>query len=186
MVVLRIFPNGGGDVPLAVVSMDDPSNLFAAAVADALLGAYPHAARVGAWHGSGVELAHAVAPCLDKSSSCVEWAAADECTQNPSYMRTECKKSCGSCGDTERRAASSLARLHGQLVRTEMPVLFAVVDHYPFVWPHSVGSIMVHVEARSAPVETRAPRLARTYSPPQSISAPSPSASIPRRWRYVR
>lgn len=36
--------------------------------------------------------------CQDASSSCASWASRGECSKNPAYMLTSCKKSCGKCG----------------------------------------------------------------------------------------
>lgn len=35
--------------------------------------------------------------CEDTNESCAEWAFFDECTKNPGYMLTGCKKSCKTC-----------------------------------------------------------------------------------------
>ncbi|XP_015775278.1 PREDICTED: coagulation factor VII-like isoform X3 [Acropora digitifera] len=35
--------------------------------------------------------------CVDKSGSCSAWAGNGECTRNPSYMKINCKRSCGIC-----------------------------------------------------------------------------------------
>lgn len=37
------------------------------------------------------------AKCVDKSGSCSVWAGNGECTRNPSYMKINCKRSCGIC-----------------------------------------------------------------------------------------
>lgn len=35
--------------------------------------------------------------CTDAAVDCASWAAAGECASNPTYMRSECRKSCGVC-----------------------------------------------------------------------------------------
>ena len=37
------------------------------------------------------------APCVDQSSRCTEWRRAGECTANPAFMLSTCRKSCGAC-----------------------------------------------------------------------------------------
>lgn len=37
------------------------------------------------------------APCADDSTRCAEWSRAGECTANPTFMRSTCRKSCGAC-----------------------------------------------------------------------------------------
>jgi len=50
-----------------------------------------------------VSIALAFAPlaagrrCEDYGQHCRDWAAADECTKNPKYMRQHCRKSCNAC-----------------------------------------------------------------------------------------
>merc|ERR1719401_2656914 len=41
--------------------------------------------------------APAPAPCEDENTNCAAWAANDECTKNPGYMKVKCKLSCGQC-----------------------------------------------------------------------------------------
>lgn len=40
------------------------------------------------------------ATCVDNNISCSGWASYGECQNNPNYMLTYCKKSCGVCTDT--------------------------------------------------------------------------------------
>jgi hypothetical protein len=37
--------------------------------------------------------------CVDNNTNCAGWASYGECNNNPNYMLTYCKKSCGVCGD---------------------------------------------------------------------------------------
>mmetsp|Transcript_55854 Transcript_55854/g.133852 ORF Transcript_55854/g.133852 Transcript_55854/m.133852 type:complete len:249 (-) Transcript_55854:83-829(-) len=38
-----------------------------------------------------------IAPCADQSTRCTEWTHAGECTANPAFMHSTCRKSCGAC-----------------------------------------------------------------------------------------
>ena len=37
------------------------------------------------------------AECADSSTECVAWASGGECRNNPTYMRTQCRRSCNTC-----------------------------------------------------------------------------------------
>jgi len=40
--------------------------------------------------------------CIDFDSTCEFWREKGECSRNPSFMRTECARSCGACAEVER------------------------------------------------------------------------------------
>lgn len=40
----------------------------------------------------------AAGPCRDLQSDCAGWAQRGECSKNPKYMLSSCRKSCGVCG----------------------------------------------------------------------------------------
>lgn len=66
--------------------------------------------------------------CADASDSCAAWASAGECSANPSFMRSSCALSCGTCcGDTI--AGCSL------LAEQEL-----CVRHTQFMWKYCAGS----------------------------------------------
>ena len=40
--------------------------------------------------------------CRDENGSCRSWAAAGECERNPSFMLTDCRRSCRHCGESAK------------------------------------------------------------------------------------
>lgn len=44
-------------------------------------------------------IARAKGPCIDKHSSCGDWAKVGECKANRLFMKQSCAKSCGLCGE---------------------------------------------------------------------------------------
>ena len=47
------------------------------------------------------------APCRDLQADCPGWAKLGECSKNPKYMLSSCRKSCGACGSGGGGAAAS-------------------------------------------------------------------------------
>ena len=45
--------------------------------------------------------------CIDGDSKCGEWAALGECTKNPSYMMSTCRKACKACSSKGTSTAKS-------------------------------------------------------------------------------
>lgn len=39
--------------------------------------------------------------CENEHTSCGEWASAGECSKNPGYMHSQCRKSCGTCASMD-------------------------------------------------------------------------------------
>ena len=39
--------------------------------------------------------------CIDGDSNCGEWAAVGQCTENPGYMMSTCRKACKACRDQD-------------------------------------------------------------------------------------
>ena len=58
-----------------------------------------------------------IAPCADQSIRCTEWTHAGECTANPTFMLSTCRKSCGACSKpptgTGLSSATSLSSATG-------------------------------------------------------------------------
>ena len=107
---------------------DKVATLGDASWRDDLHALYPNATRISLWNSEGVEVAFS-SRCTDNQTGCAEWARSGECERNQNFMRAECKRSCGRC-----TSGSSPA-----LPIADDP-LYAVLDHYPFVWPSTVGS----------------------------------------------
>ena len=61
----------------------------------------------GAGGGGGTSGDGAAAPCRDLQSDCAGWAQRGECSKNPKYMLSSCRKSCGACGSGGGGAAAS-------------------------------------------------------------------------------
>lgn len=132
-----ILPNGGGE-RLAVSPDTWREDLHAL---------YPNATRIGLWTGEG-ELVGFTSYCMDRSDECVRWAANGECERNPPYMQSECVASCGVC----RRGRSSSS----ESLPAASP-LYAVLDHYPFVWPAEPGRVVrVYVPGSDSPLTLHA------------------------------
>ena len=45
--------------------------------------------------------------CIDGDTKCGEWAALGECTKNPGYMMSTCKKACKACKSKDKSTAKS-------------------------------------------------------------------------------
>ena len=98
---------------------------------------YPNATRIGLWTADGEEIAY-TARCSDANPACADWAKQGECTQNRGYMHAECKLSCGVCPPATKG---------GALPDDSSRPVYAVLDHYPFVWP----SIRLHIYNKHNP-----------------------------------
>lgn len=49
------------------------------------------------WIHVGVFNKRLLGDCVDEDPNCEAWAAADECDNNPKYMRRVCRRACGIC-----------------------------------------------------------------------------------------
>ena len=130
-----VLPNGGGE---------SVGSLATDTWREALLSLYQNASRISLWSAAGQEVAF-VARCMEQTaagadcercsdkagSNCEAWVLQDECANNPGYMKAACTLSCGAC--------ASQSHSRGELPAGDEP-LYAVVDHFPFVWPSSVGT----------------------------------------------
>jgi hypothetical protein len=47
------------------------------------------------------------AACTDENQNCSDWSKTGECKNNPGWMLTHCKKSCGVCKQSDRRFGNS-------------------------------------------------------------------------------
>ncbi|GFR94804.1 cysteine-rich venom protein [Elysia marginata] len=60
--------------------------------------------RDGQTEEDGLCVGEAIIPCVDKHAQCVDWAGRGECSKNPDYMESKCRKSCKVCESGDESA----------------------------------------------------------------------------------
>ena len=72
--------------------------VFSSSLLSRLLDPAPPPAPAAGGAGAAAALPRASAGCADEAgAACVGWAAKGECANNPEFMSTSCRLSCGQC-----------------------------------------------------------------------------------------